>query len=91
MKFYTVAELEETLKLSKSQLYGLIESGKLRCHRFTRGRSGGIRISQAQLDEYLAATEDAGTHAAPPPAPAPAATPSRPKKEKEFAFLPPKG
>ena len=91
MRFFTVVDLEGMLKLSKSHLYSLIESSNLRCHRFTRGRSGGIRVSQAQLDEYLAATEDAGTHAAPAARPAPAVTPSRPKKEKEFAFLPPKG
>lgn len=86
MTFYTVIELQEMLKLSKSQLYALIESGQLRCHRFTRRRNGAIRVSQAQLDEYLAATEDT---AAPTAAPRPAPTPTRPKQE--FAFLPPRG
>jgi excisionase family DNA binding protein len=85
MVFYTVIELEGMLKLSKSQLYALIESGQLRCHRFTRRRNGAIRVSQAQLEEYLKATEDLGL---PPVAPQPAPTPSRPKKA--FAFLPPK-
>jgi excisionase family DNA binding protein len=66
MKFYLVAELQELLKLSKSHLYALIESGKLRCHRFTRGRNGAIRVSQAQLDEYLKATESAAEGGPPP-------------------------
>lgn len=82
---YTVAELDKLLKLSRSQLFALIEGGKLRCHRFTRSRHGGIRVSQAQLDEYLAATEDAGT----PPAPASQPAPTRSRPRKEFAFLPP--
>jgi excisionase family DNA binding protein len=85
MTFYTVLELEGMLKLSKSQLYALIESGQLRCHRFTRRRNGAIRVSQAQLEEYLKATEDLGL---PPVVPRPAPTAPRPKKE--FAFLPPK-
>ncbi len=58
--FYTITELRTLLKLSSSQLYALIDSGKLKCHRFTTGRSGGIRISQAQLDAYLRATESEG-------------------------------
>jgi excisionase family DNA binding protein len=56
MKFYTVGELSDLLRLSSSQVYALIEEGRLKCHRFTRGKSGGIRISQAQLDEFLQAT-----------------------------------
>jgi excisionase family DNA binding protein len=86
--FYTVADLVEMLKLSRSQLYALIEGGTLRCHRFTRRRNGAIRVSQAQLDEYLKATEDPGE---PTPTPAP---PQRPavtgRPEKQFAFLPPR-
>jgi excisionase family DNA binding protein len=60
MKFYTVADLAEMLQLSQSQVYALIEDGLLKCHRFTRGKSGAIRVSQAQLDAYLQATEQGG-------------------------------
>jgi excisionase family DNA binding protein len=86
MTFYTVADLQGMLKLSKSQVYALIEGGELRCHRFTRKRNGGIRVSQAQLEEYLRATE-AGPTPAPAPAPEPAATP---RHRGDFAFLPPR-
>ena len=37
--FYTITELKTLLKLSSSQLYALIDSGKLKCHRFTTGKS----------------------------------------------------
>src|SRR5262245_31286108 len=79
--FYTVADLVEMLKLSRSELYALIEGGTLRCHRFTRRRNGAIRVSQAQLDEYLKATEDPGQ---PTPTPAPpqrSAVIGRPQKQ----------
>lgn len=58
--FYTVAEIAELLKLSSSQIYALIDEGLLKCHRFTRKKHGAIRVSQAQLDEYLKATEEGG-------------------------------
>ena len=77
--FYTVAELAEMLKLSSSQIYALIDEGLLKCHRFTRKRNGGIRVSQAQLDEYLAATlipVPAEEPAPPPPQPVPRKKPT---------------
>ena len=67
MQFYTVADLKEMLKLSASQVYALIESGKLRCHRFTTKKSGAVRVSQAQLDDYLRETEREGETVAAPP------------------------
>ena len=60
MKFYLVAEVAETLRLSESQVYALINSGRLRCHRLTTGRQGGIRISDEQLRDYLASTVEQG-------------------------------
>lgn len=87
MTFYTVADLVEMLKLSKSQLYALIEGGKLRCHRFTRGRNGSIRVSQTHLDAYLKATEDPGKPTPVPVLPQQPAVIGRP--QKQFAFLPP--
>lgn len=85
--FYTVSELEEMLKLSKSQLYALIENGRLRCHRFTRGKSGAIRVSQTQLDDYLRVTEDTGE---PSTDTEPRLGPTTARSKGEFAFLPPK-
>jgi excisionase family DNA binding protein len=67
MQFYTVADLKKLLKLSASQVYALIESGKLRCHRFTTKKSGAVRVSQEQLDDYLRETESAGAAAEAPP------------------------
>lgn len=81
MKFYTVAEIAELLRLSQSQVYGLIEEGKLRAHRFTRRRNGAIRISQAQLDDYLASCETV-----PPVEPEPV---RRPPSPAAFSHLPP--
>lgn len=85
--FYTVTDLVEMLKLSKSQIYALIEGGMLRCHRFTRRRNGAIRVSQAQLDEYLKATEDPGEPTPVPMSPQRSAAIAHP--QKQFAFLPP--
>jgi excisionase family DNA binding protein len=91
MQFYTVAELTKMLKLSASQVYVLIESGKLRCHRFTTKKNGAVRVSQAQLDAYLKATESGE---APPEHVAPEqiepATLPRSDRPSVFAFLPPK-
>jgi hypothetical protein len=67
MQFYTISDLIRMLKLSASQLYSLIESGRLKCHRFTTKKSGGVRVSQAQLDDYLGETVSAGEATPPPP------------------------
>ena len=67
MEFFTVGDLTKMLKLSPSQIYALIESGKLRCHRFTTKKSGAVRVSQAQLDDYLRETESEGEATPPPP------------------------
>jgi excisionase family DNA binding protein len=58
MKYYLVAEVAKTLRLSESQVYALIGSGRLRCHRLTTGKQGGIRISDEQLRDYLTSTEE---------------------------------
>lgn len=60
MKFYKVEQLSELLQLSSSQIYSLIASAKLKCHRLTTGRQGAVRVSQAQLDAFLKATEEGG-------------------------------
>ena len=48
-KFLTVAEVAETLRVSRMSVYRLIHSGTLEAVQF--GRS--FRVSQAALDEYL--------------------------------------
>ena len=50
-------EIAVLLKLSQSQVYALIDCAKIRVHRFTTKKNGGVRISQQQLDDVLQATE----------------------------------
>lgn len=45
-------ELADRLNVSLSTVYGLIESGKLACHRIGCGR-GAVRVSEDDLTEYL--------------------------------------
>jgi len=52
----TVREVAKSLEISVSLTYRLIESGKLRCTRHGLGR-GVIRVSEAQLADYLAMAE----------------------------------
>ena len=48
----SVSEAAQFLKISQSLVYSLIERGKLAHYRLGLGR-GGIRISQADLFQYL--------------------------------------
>jgi len=57
------------LKLSATQVYGLITCGKLRCHRFTRAKNGAIRVSEEQLSDYLKSTEIGAQEESVPPKP----------------------
>ena len=50
--FLTVPETADKLKVSKSCVYQLVETGQLSCHRIGTGR-GAIRISETDLQEYL--------------------------------------
>jgi excisionase family DNA binding protein len=52
----TVRDAAQRLEISVSLVYRLIESGKLRCTRHGLGR-GVIRVSEAQLADYLASVE----------------------------------
>lgn len=45
-------ELAERLKVSLSTVYGLIDAGKIACHRIGCGR-GAVRISEEDLAAYL--------------------------------------
>ena len=54
---YKIEEVAGMLKISVSQAYALVNSGRLRCHRLTTKKQGCVRVSQVQLDAYLKATE----------------------------------
>ena len=49
----TVREAAQSLRVSMSLVYQLVEARKLACHRIG-GPRGAIRISAADLQEYLA-------------------------------------
>jgi len=53
---YTVPEASDYVRLSRSALYGLMASGKLRYHQIGRAR----RISHEALVELLASCEQGG-------------------------------
>ncbi len=48
----TVKEVAAILGVNPKTVYLVIRSGRLRCHRIGNGR-GTIRISDAQLAEYM--------------------------------------
>lgn len=52
MKFYTIADISDLLKISQSNAYALVETGKLVAHRIGVGR-GTIRVSDDDLQDYL--------------------------------------
>ncbi len=54
MNLLTVKDVAERLNVSPSLIYQLVESGKLSVHRIGTGR-GTIRVSQSDLESYLAA------------------------------------
>ena len=70
-KFLTVRDVANRLQLSESLVYRLIEQGKLPCHRVGTGR-GVIRVSEADLDGYLATCRQESRQS----------TPARPRRTK---------
>jgi excisionase family DNA binding protein len=52
----TVKNVAARLGLSNSQIYALIASGKLSCHRFGNGR-GALRVSEEQLAQFIEASK----------------------------------
>lgn len=48
----TVVEVAAFLRVSRTCVYQLIESGKIACHRIGVGR-GAIRVTQSDLDEFV--------------------------------------
>ena len=63
----TVREVAEVLRVSPSLVYQLVEANKLACHRIG-SRNGAIRISPADLDEYLAQCRNERQDETPKPA-----------------------
>lgn len=51
--FLKPKDLAQRLNVSLSTVYGLIESGRIACHRFGKGR-GAVRVSEEDLAAYLA-------------------------------------
>jgi excisionase family DNA binding protein len=68
-----ISEVAARLSCTRSFVYALVESGRLKHHRLGRGQ-GGIRVSEEQLQEYLRGTEKGG---GPRPQPDPPAKPVR--------------
>ncbi|TWT96127.1 Helix-turn-helix domain protein [Botrimarina colliarenosi] len=66
----TVAMVAERLRVSRTTVYQLVESGKLGAHRIGGGR-GAIRVSEDELAAYLQRCRDTAannTQAPKPPA-----------------------
>jgi excisionase family DNA binding protein len=51
-----VRDVAKRLEISNATVYAMIATGKLQCHRIGLGR-GVIRISEEQLQEYLAGSQ----------------------------------
>ena len=49
---FKVPDVAKRLNCSNSTVYGLVDSGKLVCHRIGRGR-GTVRVSEEDLTTYL--------------------------------------
>lgn len=53
MKIYTVSEAAKILRLGESSVYELVSQEKIG-HFEVGPKGGGIRISQSDIDDYLA-------------------------------------
>ena len=57
MRFYLVPEVAQMLRLSGSQVYALIASGKLPCYRLSTQKQGAVRVSEEHPRTFLGASE----------------------------------
>lgn len=64
-------QVSDRLNVSLSTVYGLVESGRLGCHRIGQGR-GAIRVSEDDLRAYLQSCHSG----------VPAATAPRPRRRR---------
>ncbi len=62
----TVKQAAKRLAVSEKTIYAQCQSGELACHRIGLGR-GTIRLSEAQLADYLANRKPEPTDERPPP------------------------
>lgn len=62
----TVHDVAKRMSVSESLVYQLVESGRLPCHRLGNGR-GTIRVSEIDLESYLAECREAPGPKAPKP------------------------
>ena len=76
----TVETVAERLNVSNNFVYSAIADGRLKHHRLGK-KQGGIRVSEAQLAEFLQQTERCAIEQVP-------AAKLKPRRE-EFTFLPP--
>jgi excisionase family DNA binding protein len=51
MRFFNVKEVANQLGVSLGTIYGAVDRGELRAHRF--GRRTALRISEERLREYI--------------------------------------
>ncbi len=54
----TVAEVAKRLRVSMGTVYSAIADGRLKCHRFGRGR-GAIRIAEEDLQSFIERSTEA--------------------------------
>lgn len=58
MKVYTLEELVEVLQVTRRTLYNYINDGKLKAVKMGKY----WRVTEKQLEEFLQATNEGGTH-----------------------------
>ena len=58
-KLMNVKEVADLLGVSTSQVYALVQAGRLKAFRLSarKGGQGGLRFSEAQIDAMLAESE----------------------------------
>lgn len=56
-KLMRVEDVCEILNLSRSQIYALLDCGRLKGYRLTTKKNGAVRFSERQIEDYLAASE----------------------------------
>jgi len=64
----TIAEVAEWLRVSRTTVYQLVDSGVLVAHRIGAGR-GALRVSEDDLEDYLARVRQEKPTAASAPKP----------------------
>ena len=66
----TIAEVAERLRIGRTTAYQLVQQGKIAAHRIGAGR-GAIRISEEDLNAYLASCREQNQPSSKTPEPPP--------------------